>query len=360
MGNGWCRRITNCSHLMIVNDKFESRACCWTTPSAEVVNDIDEFILRKKLAAENITQNISDECRECILREQHGYQTSSRQKINSQIPEDIPDYEFKELRIQIDNVCNAACITCGPMFSSLWETLDNCTGSTYDVDKAYELLLKTHDLSKVTRIVFLGGEPFLSKHNIDLINRVPNPKNVALRFVTNGSIIPNDLTKWANFNRIVIVISIDGIEDQFEYIRWPLKWNVVTKNINKLIELKNTIMPNLVIAFNYTVSPLNVWYFDKVERWHSTLPTSETMPLRIGNCTSDIWGLDGIPNAIRNAVYEKYDDGHRIVKQLQSIPGCGNERFSVLLNEAEKLDTMRKNSVYHTFSEILRIAGFTK
>jgi len=64
------------------------------------------------------------------------------------------------------------------------------------------------------------------------------------------------------FPKLTLTCSIDAIEDKFEYMRFPLKWN----NTLKTLEVFKS-MPNAMLNANITVSKLNILYLKETENW---------------------------------------------------------------------------------------------
>ena len=86
----------------------------------------------------------------------------------------------------------------------------------------------------------LGGEPFLDKKNIDLLKIVPR-KKMKLMLVTNNSIFPSEeiLNLLDDFRYLNINLSIDGIDEVAEYVRYGTKWTKFERNWNKWVEWGN-------------------------------------------------------------------------------------------------------------------------
>jgi sulfatase maturation enzyme AslB (radical SAM superfamily) len=185
------------------------------------------------------------------------------------IPEDSQG--ITALDVNIDFNCNAACVMCGPEFSSLWGKQLNKHSTIYirtDIEYQSKLdyLLKNIDMSNLKRIKFFGGEPFMTDSHMQVLSAVPNPKNVSIWYTTNASILPDYKVyeMWDKFHLVFFEASVDGTKEQFEYIRWPLKWNTVTKN---LVELKKSGPVNLLFRINHTLNPFNIYYYDRLDEW---------------------------------------------------------------------------------------------
>ena len=95
------------------------------------------------------------------------------------------------------------------------------------------------DISKVTRLGIIGGEPFYNDFHVKILNMIPCPENVTLSYPTNGSIWPDDwiFELWSHFKKVIINFSIDDMYERFTYIRWPLKWSRVEENFRRFVSL---------------------------------------------------------------------------------------------------------------------------
>jgi sulfatase maturation enzyme AslB (radical SAM superfamily) len=75
--------------------------------------------------------------------------------------------------------------------------------------------------------------------------------------VSNGSIELNarQLQTLSQFENLNICLSIDGVGDQFNYIRWPLKWDKLQYN---LVQFKKITQH---ISVSCMISNLNIMYY---------------------------------------------------------------------------------------------------
>ena len=82
------------------------------------------------------------------------------------------------------------------------------------------------------------GEPLLTDTHLKILNRIPieQRSKVHVMYNTNGTVridLNSDKFKLLNvFKSIDICFSLDGIEETFEYTRWPAKWESVRDNID--------------------------------------------------------------------------------------------------------------------------------
>ena len=89
-------------------------------------------------------------------------------------------------------------------------------------------------------------------------------KDIELRFNTNGQNEDNELKElYKSFKHVLVHLSMDGIEQRYEYIRYPGTWD---KQLNVLNYWDN--MPdNVTVDIDCTVQALNVLHLPKFIKW---------------------------------------------------------------------------------------------
>jgi len=148
----------------------------------------------------------------------------------------------------LDNVCNSACMTCH-------EGLSTKIGSLKS--KQYTIVDNTNRFWSLPqdRIVHLdlnGGEPSHSKNYKAVLANLP-PNVESIRLNTNCSTVLHELVDLVNRGiKVTVTVSLDGIRDVHDFIRWPIKWD---KFYTNLMEYKR--MPVKLNLWT-TVSRLNV------------------------------------------------------------------------------------------------------
>lgn len=350
MANEYCRHLSN--GFRFLHKDLRYQPCCWV-PESPPVNSAEELDRYRNDITAKVLANKEKYCHECNRRETSGSSQSMRQKSFWQIPESSNDGDIVDLSIQIDTTCNAACVMCGPHFSSLWRKEIKPFSLLENTEDLYTKLVKIADLSKLKCIRFYGGEPLVNDNHLIILNAIPHPENVALSYSTNGSIFPDAkvLEVWRQFKSVHIAFSIDDIDDRFHYIRWPLSWSKVKNNIQQFIE-HDTISK---VGINCTINPMNILYFDQLESWFNTLTThpDKIGKLEVSSCYG-IWGTDATPENLRNAVIKKYSEEHRLVKLLNSIPYTPG-KWEELVENMAQLDIKRKLSYQAVFSEVMSV-----
>jgi len=150
---------------------------------------------------------------------------------------DNPDnYRLKMLDLRWKNTCNFACIYCGPDLSSAWASELNMPQHINDNALQQSLDYIYSNLHSVEHVYLAGGEPLLIKENLVLLNRLQeiNP-DVEIRINTNLSILGNEIYNTIKkFRNVHWTVSVDGIEEEFEYVRYGGNWNQFVKNLRLL------------------------------------------------------------------------------------------------------------------------------
>lgn len=177
------------------------------------------------------------------------------------------------------NLCNLKCRICSSTFSSsiAVEEISN-------KEKVQQLLRDTrwtknsHQfwdelktlIPDVRNFEFLGGEPLMLKENIDFIQYLidqGHSQNCTFELVTNGTFYLDLLDSPKNFYRLTITISIDDINERFEFQRSGAKFQIVEANLDRYIQNKNSC---LKIGVNTTVNIQNIFYLPELLSWLDT------------------------------------------------------------------------------------------
>lgn len=154
----------------------------------------------------------------------------------------------------LDNVCNSGCLTCDEEHSTKIGSLTS---------KTYPIVDNTNHFWNLPtqRIIHLdinGGEPSSSKNYREVLKNIPaNVKSV--RINTNCSaVIPEIEQLLKRGIQVTVTVSLDGIEQVHDYVRWPIKWDNFYKN------LKTYQGMNVELNTWTTVSALNIGDFDNI------------------------------------------------------------------------------------------------
>lgn len=148
----------------------------------------------------------------------------------------------------LDNICNSACLTCNETLSTL---IGGLKSKTYPIvnnsNKFWDL-----PLDRIVHLDINGGEPSHSKNYKHILANLP--KNIkSVRLNTNCSTVLEELIQLADRGvQITVTVSLDGIGQVHDFVRWPIKWEKFYKNL-----LAYKVMPVQLNLWT-TVSALNV------------------------------------------------------------------------------------------------------
>jgi organic radical activating enzyme len=170
-------------------------------------------------------------------------------------------------KIDTSNTCNSTCVTCNSTLSSLWGQLESQNGVTpyKNWSLTADQVLPDIDFAQAKSIGFRGGEPLLSRTNFEILQKLIDHGNTNcfVNFTTNGSVELTQTQKniLSHFSSVNMCFSIDGVGPVFEYLRYPLKWEVLLKNIDYCKT------HNIMVSASFTVSNLNLYYFTEIVNW---------------------------------------------------------------------------------------------
>lgn len=234
------------------------------TPCNNIVNfpkfyDLESMVSSneyKTLSINNSNNVKSMYCVRCWDKENSGLESKRLVDLKLDLTYRKIKNDYKKIDSALGDICNAACVVCGPDSSSLWQKFIPIkkiynTSSIWSVCEQY--------LDKIVQLDFGGGEPWLNQidQQISVFDKLITAgynKYVKIRYNTNASLYPTKLLdRLINFREVEITLSIDDIEDRFEYNRWPLKWDKILTNIEQLKNLRNN-NKNIKLTVNFTVS----------------------------------------------------------------------------------------------------------
>jgi sulfatase maturation enzyme AslB (radical SAM superfamily) len=173
----------------------------------------------------------------------------------------------KFVSIETINRCNAACVMC---YVNKWSSLRN---PVIDDD----LFLKITEEIKcyanwIERVELFGrGEPTLDPK---LPERVEILKKAGLRRLlisTNATLLSPDLARTLIKNGLDnFDVSLDSMDRAtYEKIRLGLNYDIVLSNIHSLIEIRNTLNPEVVIRIRVVIQECNEKEFSSMAKYWS-------------------------------------------------------------------------------------------
>ena len=120
----------------------------------------------------------------------------------------------------LDNLCNAACLTCNENLSTRIGSLKGRTFPIINNLHQYRALPR----DRIVHLDINGGEPSYSKNYRSVLSDLP-PNLRTLRLNTNCSTVLTELADIAQRGiRVTVTVSCDGIGPVHELLRWPVPW----------------------------------------------------------------------------------------------------------------------------------------
>lgn len=235
-----------------------------------------------------------DKCSWCFEEEDAG-RKSKRMRDNEKYVHWIKDGNkpfsgLAKFELNLGNTCNLKCRTCGAHSSSTWmqEAYDTVEKQNYGTYKQFAISMRKYhqhyddespfwedlenNLETIKQFDFYGGEPFMSQKMwriLEVAVEKGYSKDIEVHYATNGTHWPEEkIQLFKHFRHVHLSFSIDGADEQFEYMRYPAKWNEVSENMLKAIEF-NKEFQNLHLGWCITLSILNITGLPRVLEAHS-------------------------------------------------------------------------------------------
>jgi len=229
-------------------------------------------------------------CEECYRSERNGgtslrkdlveiYENNKEYLNSVKIAEDNQGHLDKfptAIELRVGNLCNLKCRMCQPQDSDLINkeykeliSLDKTLSEILPIvdfeitDDLTSYIQGIRDNAATIKIIrFSGGEPLINKSFYDLLDYLITgdyAKNIEFRLNTNLTKMKEDtLEKLSKFKRVTIDFSIDGLGPVYEYIRYPMVWNITESKINMTYDFIGK-HDNVKMNANFTVQTYNIF-----------------------------------------------------------------------------------------------------
>ena len=284
------------------------KVCCRSLPIGNIKNETLEEAWNGENIREVRRQVLSDErpdvCKPCFDLEDQGVQSLRQRHIANNIPESrvnlYPDalkslttdmtmpFELPTMEIKINNLCNLKCRMCNPLDSTQWKDWNSIVEHYKKEDNYLVKAVEDLGLTKAPyvglfddkkewwdslrkllphfkRVEFAGGEPLMDPMHYKILDLLSeNGKNIEIKYATNGTVlgIKGRWIKdyWPKFKSVAVNVSIDGIDEVYEYVRSNGKFQDVVDNVRIMKNIPT--VSRIVGAF--TVQSNNIMQIDKV------------------------------------------------------------------------------------------------
>jgi len=168
---------------------------------------------------------------------------------------DTTNFDLHTVDIRWSNLCNFACVYCNPEFSSKWASERGITMLTpvdQQVEKFKQYIFER--APQLKHVYLAGGEPLLMKENLEFLKLLKNVNpNVNLRINTNLSKVDTRIFDLiCEFKNVHWIVSVETIEEEYEYIRHGGIWQDFVDNLQIIKPLDHKISFNMLhFLLNY-------------------------------------------------------------------------------------------------------------
>ena len=222
--------VSRCGHMV-------------NAPEFDTLEDMESSVWLVKIREKMQSDKWPAECVRCQETEPNSIRQYA---INLNNNTNRPDY--LQVGGVLDNVCNAACLSCNETLSTRIGSLNGSGFPVYNnLDKFWTL-----PQERIVHLDINGGEPSYSKNYKKILANLP-PNLKTLRLNTNCSTVLNELKDIASRGvEVTVTVSCDGIGPVHELARWPISWQTFYNNL-----MQYRVMPVRLNLWT-TVSILNV------------------------------------------------------------------------------------------------------
>ena len=168
---------------------------------------------------------------------------------------DTTNFALHSVDLRWSNLCNFACVYCGPEFSSKWASEREWIINTPEDEKRKafkEYIFKR--ASQLKHVYLAGGEPLLMKENLEFLQLLKqvNP-DINLRVNTNLSRVDTNIFELiCEFKNVHWTISVEAMEQEYNYIRYGGSWTDFLLNLKIVQQQPHKINFNMLhFLLNY-------------------------------------------------------------------------------------------------------------
>lgn len=244
------------------------KPCCVYQEQASIPT-LNDFLVGKEM--QDLRRNMLEGtvpdagCVNCSVPESMGLTSIRKQLLNQ--PWASADKKTYTLEIFFGNTCNLGCAMCAAEVSSYAAEERYQAGImpirpliADNIQIALDTIDQLPDLKSVT---FIGGEFFLVKRNIEILDKIIQ-RNIQCVIATNATVLTEPLLhKLEQIQDLQIGISVDGTEDVYNFMRYPADWHTLNRNIDTLKQR----IPWADYSVRAVAQPLNVQNFHELFEW---------------------------------------------------------------------------------------------
>ena len=362
------------------------RPCCrysdWdeVKPTVSDTNTIEDIFyseyyqsLRKRMLAGEMIPG----CKKCYKEEQAGVLSMRN---SSHILEADTNIELEYLEVESGRHCNLKCRSCNPEISTGWNEdikksddlavmygyRDNLEElDSFKYNDALRTLTK-EQCSKLKQIKATGGEPFLSKSFLTLIENLDKwdlAKNITLEVYTNVSFMPKPkfVKSLMKLKKIELCMSIDSIKERNDYLRAGSDWNTVVQVTDFWLDLASKNKEQFKLVVSNTISIFNILTIDQLIQFIADKEIEFDVYIEVHHVVLHYPRHQSIYNFSRQTK-------DKILGYLKEIPSKVNfplyeynkrnlRKLSSVLESSSPTTVSAKKDFFHTTNSIDKVRG---
>lgn len=290
MTSTFCAAIHH--HINLTPNGYIEPCCVWTKDDSDQefkFTQLEEY--KNSAQLKKFKQDLDSgiklpQCRLCWRQEEIG-QSSQRMMYNKWLTRD--DSKLTSVEFKLGNLCDLKCVMCNgenssqisteyklhrqkfekfdqiimkPGYSNIFIKSQNTSDFNWPESEEFKSFT---DLIKddLKEIILTGGEPTIIPYVTRLLANLPNPENVRLTMITNANSTNTRLIEiLKNFKHVNVTVSLEGVEDHNDMVRFNSDWNCVVENIHRYKEL-----PNVSIKINHVLQAFSVTTLIPLIQW---------------------------------------------------------------------------------------------
>ena len=241
--------------------------------STDTIGDINDTHIRDIVAGKKnidikkamLADGKPSNCEGCYLQERKTKSLSSissrlyylkeiGSKTDLTLYDKTQNFDLKHVDLRWTNSCNQACVYCGPEYSSKWATELNQKIKSKKESRQEVKDFVFENISGLENVYLAGGEPMLMKENVEFLKllKEKNP-DCNIRVNTNLSTTKTGVFELlCSFRNVQWTVSVESIEDEYNYIRHHGDWQDFVKNLDVINTLDHKINFNMLhFILNY-------------------------------------------------------------------------------------------------------------
>jgi uncharacterized Fe-S cluster-containing radical SAM superfamily protein len=352
MNKNYCALIYKSLYVEKTADsRVRVGSCCINKKHTAIGVDFDNDPILQQQRKEIKEDKQIINCEECWNRGNHSLRQVSNDLFASQgLLKDPYRPELVKLEYNVEPYCNAKCIMCGPWFSSTWaqeqHQFDGSPPPRPMREFKHNDSLRDVEFDSLQKIYFNGGEPLLTKEHITVLERIPDLSKVEVTYNTNGSMFPDTsvLRLWEKAKSITLNVSVDATGKEFEYIRNPLKWDVVEYNVRQFVDHRWNV------GISFTAGIYNLFEINKTRSWFREFSNGEFYihPVDI----NDQYSITKADRETKQRFVDYINDaewGQELLDQLNDHWDLRNDDWKKSL---DKLDQRRGTDWHAVFNQL--------